>query len=426
MLQQQIPTQYHKIKDIFSNSEITKIKNQAFENFETIGFPNKKHEEWRFSNVQPIVNSEYTFSSESKKIENLNSIINRNLDSYKFVFINGIFNSTLSKIETNELDISTLSEAIKNNTYSEKIEQFLNKSQNNQEHFFSLNTSLFTDGAFVHVKKNSAISKPIEIINISNSENVAPITQPRNLIVIEDNAQVKIIEENKNIGSTSNLINSVSEVFLGQNSIVDYYKIQNDSLNTNLIDTTSITQKRDSVAKVHTFSFGGKFTRNNLNFYQKGENTNSILKGITLISNNQLVDHHTLVDHFVPNCESHELYKGIFDGNSQGVFNGKIIVDKEAQKTNAFQQNNNLLLSDDASINTKPQLEIFADDVKCSHGCTVGQLDEDAMFYLRSRGIPLKKAQSILTEAFCSDVLETVEIEEIKEIVSSEISRKLA
>lgn len=248
---------------------------------------------------------------------------------------------------------------------------------------------------------------------------------PRNLIVIGNNSQAQIIERHQTLNSKANLTNSVTEISVGKNSELDYYKIQNDTTEASLIDNTYISQERDSVASVHTFSFGGKLTRNNLNFVQHAENSNSILNGITIISGDQHVDHHTLVEHKAPYCDSHELYKGIYDDSAHGVFNGKIYVHKDAQKLNSFQQNNNVLLSDKAEIDTKPQLEIFADDVKCSHGCTVGQLDKDAMFYLQQRGIPKAEAKALLLYAFAAEVLEHVQIPQIKTRITGLIASKL-
>ena len=196
-------------------------------------------------------------------------------------------------------------------------------------------------------------------------------------------------------------------------------------VHASLIDNTFVAQERDTVCSVHTFSFGGKIVRNNLNFYQNGEYVDSILKGITILEDKQHVDHHTLVHHIVPNCESHQDYKGIYDDKSTGVFNGKVIVEKEAQKTNAYQQNNNVLISDKATINAKPQLEIFADDVKCSHGCTIGQLDDQALFYMQQRGIPKKEAKALLMYAFANTVLESVKIPELKSRINKLIAKKL-
>ncbi len=249
--------------------------------------------------------------------------------------------------------------------------------------------------------------------------------QPRSLVVAEENAQVQIIERHQSLADHAVWTNAVTEIFAAKNAIVDYYKIQNDRHDASLIDNTYIAQKDSSNVKVHTFSFGGKLTRNNLNFYQKGEHINSTMKGITIIEEQQHVDHYTLVNHEQPNCESHQDYKGIYADKAVGVFNGKIYVDQIAQKTNAFQQNNNILLDDKATINTKPQLEIFADDVKCSHGCTIGQLDEDALFYLRSRGIPKKEAKGLLTYAFANNVLESVAIPALKTRINKLIAMKL-
>uniref|UniRef100_UPI0025D0867F Fe-S cluster assembly protein SufD n=1 Tax=uncultured Winogradskyella sp. TaxID=395353 RepID=UPI0025D0867F len=249
--------------------------------------------------------------------------------------------------------------------------------------------------------------------------------QPRNLVVVDENSHVQIIERHQSLTENPVLTNSVTEIFANKRAIVDYYKIQNDKQSASLIDNTFVNQKDQSLAKVHTFSFGGKLTRNNLNFYQNGERIDSTMKGITIIGDRQHVDHNTLVHHIEPNCESHQDYKGIYDANSTGVFNGKVVVEKLAQKTNAFQANNNILISDKATINTKPQLEIFADDVRCTHGCTIGQLDESAMFYLRSRGIPVKEARGLLMFAFSNNVLDSVKIPEIKQRITKLIAQKL-
>ena len=249
--------------------------------------------------------------------------------------------------------------------------------------------------------------------------------QPRNLIVVEENSHVQIIERHQSLTDNSVLTNSVTEIFAKKRAIVDYYKIQNDNSNASLIDNTFLKQKQESVCSVHTFAFGGKLTRNNLNFYQEGQRIDSILKGVTILGNKQHVDHNTLVHHIEPNCESHQDYKGIYGDRSTGVFNGKVVVEKEAQKTNAYQQNNNVLISDKATINAKPQLEIFADDVKCSHGCTIGQLDNSALFYLQSRGIPPKEAKALMLFAFCNDVVEKIKIPVLKSRINKLLAEKL-
>ena len=305
-----------------------------------------------------------------------------------------------------------------------KIENYFNNVAK-QDNLTSLNTAFAKEGAYIYIPKNTEVEKPIQIINFTTGSEAATMIQPRNLIVAEQNAHVQIIERHQSLTKNAILTNSVTEVFADRHATVDYYKIQNDEVTASLVDNTYIEQKSESTVSVHTFSFGGKITRNNLNFYQKGEHINSILKGITILEGKQHVDHHTLVHHIEPNCESHQDYKGIYNERSTGVFNGKVVVEKEAQKTNAYQQNNNVLVSDKATINAKPQLEIFADDVRCSHGCTIGQLDEQALFYMQQRGIPIKEARGLLMYAFANTVLESVKIPEIKSRITKIIANKL-
>ena len=269
------------------------------------------------------------------------------------------------------------------------------------------------------------VEKPIEIIYFSTGTEAALMVQPRNLVIVGENAHVQIIERHQSLNDNPVLTNSVTEIFAQKRAIIDYYKIQNDTLEANLIDNTYVSQKQESIVSVNTFSFGGNLTRNNLNFYHFGERIVSHLNGITIIGEKQHVDHYTLVQHSTPNCESHQDYKGIFADRSTGVFNGKIFVEQEAQKTNAFQKSNNILLSDKATINAKPQLEIFADDVKCSHGCTIGQLDENAMFYMQTRGIPKKEAKALLMYAFSNAVIESIKIPELKKRITKIIATKL-
>jgi Fe-S cluster assembly protein SufD len=309
--------------------------------------------------------------------------------------------------------------------YKQVIDVYFNKIASKEESLTTLNTAFSREGAYIYIPKNKAPKKPVEILHFATGNEATLMLQPRNLIIVEENAELQVIERHQSLTSNEVLTNSVTEIFAAKNAIVDYYKVQNDTKDASLIDNTYIAQKDKSVVNVHTFSFGGKLTRNNLNFYQNGEYIDSTLKGVTILGEKQHVDHHTLVHHQQPNCESHQDYKGIYGEKSTGVFNGKIIVDKIAQKTNAFQQNNNVLISDQATINTKPQLEIFADDVKCSHGCTIGQLDDDAMFYLQSRGIPEKEATGLLMYAFANNVLESVRLPELKKRINKLIATKL-
>ena len=305
------------------------------------------------------------------------------------------------------------------------IDTYFNKIASKDESLTSLNTAFANEGAYINIPHKKVVHKPIEIMYFSTGNEAALLVQPRNLIVVGENSHVQIIERHQSLNENPVLTNSVTEIFAQKRAIVDYYKIQNDNQEANLIDNTYVSQKQESHVYVHTFSFGGNLTRNNLNFYHFGERLTSTLNGITIIGDKQHVDHYTLVNHAAPNCESFQDYKGIFSDNSTGVFNGKVYVEKEAQKTNAFQKSNNILLSDKATINAKPQLEIFADDVKCSHGCTVGQLDETAMFYMQQRGIPKKEAKALLMYAFSNAVIEGIKIPELKQRITKIIAMKL-
>jgi Fe-S cluster assembly protein SufD len=347
------------------------------------------------------------------------------IDTFKLIFVNGVFNSLLSTATHEGMDICVMSSAISKPKYKMVIDYYFNKIVNKNQHFANLNTSFTKDGAFINIPKNCVVSKPIEIIYFNTGDDAEIMLQPRNLVVVGENSHVQIIERHQSIKENSVLTNTLTEIFAHKRAIVDFYKIQNDLESASLIDNTFVSQQKESIVSVNTFSFGGKFTRNNLEFYQEDERITSNLNGLTLIGKEQLVDHHTLVHHKKPNCESHENYKGLFSDASTGVFNGKIIVDKEAQKTNAFQQNNNMLIDENASINTKPQLEIFADDVKCSHGCTIGQLDDKALFYLRSRGIPEKEAKALMLFAFGNEVIEKIKIPALKERITKIIAKKL-
>lgn len=405
-----------------------KLREDAIRNFEEVGFPTTKLEEWKYTNMRPVLNNEYKLFSEIKDIplsySDVKKYLVHNIDSYHLVFINGVYNSHLSTTTHDEADVCVLSSAMRSGKYQTIIESYYNKIADTKENFVSLNTAYSRDGAYIHIPDKVNLSRPIQITHFTTGDEKL-ILHPRNLIVLGKHASAKIIERHQTLNGLNNLSNSVTEIHVGENSQLDYYKIQNDHHAASLVDSTFSQQERDSVCSVHTFSFGGNITRNSLNFLQKDVNSNSILKGITLGEGKQLIDHHTFVEHMSPNCESHELYRTVLNDYSKGVFNGKVLVDADAQKIDAFQQNNNILLSPNAGVDTVPQLEIFADDVKCSHGCTVGQLDEDAMFYLKSRGIPDKEAKAMMLFAFCSDVMESIEIPELKNKISAIIAHKL-
>ncbi len=404
------------------------IRTEAIRNFEAKGFPTKKEEAWKYTSLNSILKTDFSiFPKEENALEyhQVKKYFLHEIDTYKIVFIDGIYSSYLSETTHDGVDICLMSSALTKPMYQQIVDVYFNKAASKEESLTTLNTAFSREGAYIYIPKNKAPKKPVEIIHFATGNEASLMLQPRNLIIAEENAELQVLERHQSLTGNPVLTNCVTEIFAAKNAIVDYYKVQNDSEHATLIDNTYIAQKDKSVVNVHTFSFGGKLTRNNLNFYQHGEYIESTLKGVTILGEKQHVDHHTLVHHTQPNCESHQDYKGIYGERSTGVFNGKIIVDKIAQKTNAFQQNNNVLISDHATINTKPQLEIFADDVKCSHGCTIGQLDEDALFYLQSRGIPQKEATGLLMYAFANNVLESVRLPELKKRINKLIANKL-
>lgn len=403
-------------------------RSNAIKNFETKGFPTKKDEAWKYTSLRGLQKVDFSiFPKHDTNLEykDVKKYFLHEIDTYKIVFVDGVYSSYLSETTHDGVDVCLMSSAFSKPMFQQVIEVYFNKAASKDESLTSLNTAFCKEGAYIYIPKNKMPKKPIQILHLATGNEAALMLQPRNLIVAEDNAEVQIIERHQSLTSNEVFTNSVTEIFAGKDAIVDYYKVQNDEPTASLVDNTYISQKNSSVVRVHTFSLGGKLIRNNLNFYQNGERIDSTLKGITILGDKQHVDHHTLVHHKQPNCESHQDYKGIFGDSSTGVFNGKIVVDKIAQKTDAFQQNNNVLLSDKSTINSKPQLEIFADDVKCSHGCTIGQLDEEALFYLRSRGIPKKEAKALMMYAFANNVLESVRIPELKSRINKIIAKKL-
>ena len=404
------------------------IRLKAIQNFEKKGFPTKDEEAWKYTSIKPLLKHDFSLFPTTQKpvgFKNVKKYLINEIESYNLIFIDGVFSSFLSSTTHDECDICVLSSALTKPKYKMVVDNYFNTIAKENNSFSELNTAFTKEGAFVHIPKNTIVPKPIQIINFATGSENEVMLQPRNLIVVGENSHVQIIERHQNLSKNTTLTNAVTEIFVHKRGIVDFYKIQNDTEKSSLIDSTFVSQKQQSVASVNTFSFGGKLTRNNLEFYQEGERITSNLNGIAVLNNKQHVDNHTLVNHKFPNCESHELYKGIYADKSTGVFNGKVIVQQAAQKTNAFQQNNNILIGDNATINAKPQLEIFADDVKCSHGCTIGQLDESALFYMQSRGIPKPSAKALLLYAFGNEVVNKIKIPQLKSRITKLIAEKL-
>ncbi len=409
------------------NTDLHDVRNEALKIFENKGFPTRKEEAWKYTSLNAVLANDYNIlpKNESEvEWKDVQKYFLNDVDSYKVVFINGVFSSHLSSTTHDGLDVCLMSSALTKPKYKMIIDAYFNQAIDKEDSLSNLNTAYAFEGTYINIPKSTVVQKPIEIIYFTTGTNPV-FVQPRNLVIVGENAHVQIVERHQSLTEEAVVTNSVTEIFAAKRAIVDYYKLQNDVQTANLVDNTYIKQKQESRVSVHTFSFGGNITRNNLNFYQQGERIDSTLKGITIIGDKQHVDHYTLVNHEQPNCESHQNYKGIFGDRSTGVFNGKIYVNKIAQKTDAFQQNNNILLTDKATLNTKPQLEIFADDVKCSHGCTIGQLDETAMFYMQQRGIPKKEAKALLMYAFTDEVLSSVAIPDLQLKLQKLISMKL-
>jgi len=409
-----------------SNTHATRLK--AIKSFEQHGFPTKKEEDWKYTNLKPLLKHDYCLFPTTKNpvgFKNIRKYLLNDIETYTLIFIDGVFSSFLSTTTHDDCDVCVLSSALNRPKYHMVVDNYFNKIAKESESISQLNTAFTIEGAFINVPKNTIVPKPVQIIYFSTGSEKEVMLQPRNLVIVGENSHVQIIERHQNLSDEVTFTNTVTEIFANKRAVVDYYKIQNDTKNSSLIDSTYVSQKMQSVASVNTFSFGGKLTRNNLEFYHEGEGITSNLNGISILNDKQHVDNATLVNHKFPNCESHELYKGIYSDKSSGVFNGKVVVKRDAQKTNAFQQNNNILIDDGATINAKPQLEIFADDVKCSHGCTIGQLDESALFYMQSRGIPKKEAKALLLYAFGNDVVEKIKIPQLKTKIAKFIATKL-
>ena len=288
-----------------------------------------------------------------------------------------------------------------------------------------MNTAFANDGAFIYIPDNVTVIDPIHIISINGNAEENILSQPRNLIITGKNSKVTIIETYNSITDKAHFTNVVTEVIAGENSNIEMYKIQDENLNSFQVSLTQVEQKKNSVFTVYTVTTGGAIVRNDVNSVLDDEGCETHLYGLYLTDGSQHVDNHTLMDHAKPHCLSNELYKGVLNGKSRAVFNGKVFVRPDAQKTNAYQSNKNILLSPDATVDTKPQLEIYADDVKCSHGATVGQLDEESLFYLRSRGISKDMARSILIRAFANDIFDEMKNNELHEHLNNMVFEKL-
>ena len=392
------------LKSYSEGVQISTEKKELFTSFMSKGFPTTKDEEWKYTSLKKIVTKDYT-------IENTGEIIDSStVEKYSLGFENRIIFSDGKLI-------------VSPNIKGVSINGFSNFGSNTTDSILQLNKALAQNGFTISVDKNTVLESPIEILFFATTEN--NFSQYRNLISVGDNTEVKFVERIQTLNDSTSMVNHFTQIHCAKNTKVEYNKIQNNTPESRLIDTVNVYQEQDSTCDINTLIFGGSFTRNNLNFEQNGSNCESNMNGISILDDNQLADNHTFVDHKSAHCRSNEMYKGVYLGHSKGVFNGKIMVRPDAQKIDAFQSNNNLLLSDNSTIDSKPQLEIYADDVKCSHGCTIGQLDEKALFYMRSRGIGIEEAKAVLTYAFASEAIENISVEEVKLLAQKLLAQKL-
>lgn len=405
-------------------------RKEAIELFQRLGFPAAKDEEYKYTNIAKALDKnigQHTSSAPSNlDARGIEQFMFKDLEANQLVFINGKYRAELSRVISppEEILIQELSGAYAEQP--EKIAKALSQQANpTDDSFIALNTAFALHGLFIETPANSVVKHPVIIHYISDSSQEVSTSQPRNLFLIGRSAELSIVEVYNSVGENSSFTNLVSEVDVQENAQLQYYKLQTETDKALQVNTTNIYQRADSRVSTTTITLGGGLIRNNLNFIVDASNCESNMYGLYYLHGNQHVDNHTTVDHMQPHCQSNELYKGILDDRSIGVFNGKIFVRQAAQKTNAFQSNKNILLTDEATMNTKPQLEIWADDVKCSHGATTGQIGEEEVFYLRSRGLSEASARALLIYAFAADIVEHISIEPLKEYFLSVLSDKL-
>ena len=392
------------------------LRQEAFARFQELGFPNRHHEEWRFTPVTPITEAIFEIAQEASDFKAVENALPKLGAGSRLVFVNGIYSAELSHVTAlpKGVVVTTLTEALQ--AFPEQIESALGQfAITAKQAFVALNTAFLQEGAVILLPRNVVVKDPIHLLYVTVAGETATVSYPRTLVVAKENSQATLTESYVGVGTGTTFTNAVTEIVLAENAVIDHYKLQQETSSAYHIALMQIALARSSNFSSHNIAIGGSLVRNEANAVLGGEGIECTLNGLYLADDRQLIDNHTAIDHAMPHCNSHELYKGILNGNGRGVFNGKIFVREDAQKTDAKQTNQTLLLSREAQINTKPQLEIFADDVRCTHGATVGQLNAEALFYLRSRGIGEEEARSLLIYAFASDVIDRVQIPALRD-----------
>ena len=426
-----------------AGSWIHQLRRQAIARFGELGFPTTHQEEWKYTNVAPLVRVPFQPAGEQARLrsvdlpspdllspEELARAPLAGVAKNRLVFVNGSYSVELSSTAglPEGIRAVSLAEALAGEAgRSGELEQHLARHAGyDQQPFVALNTAFLEQGAFLRIPRGLVLEEPIQLLFVSTGDAAPHISHPRNLILLERESQVAVVESYVGLGETVYFTNAVTEIVVGENAVVQHYKLQQESQRAFHVATVQVRQARSSVFTNHNISLGGALVRNDLTAVLDGEGAECTLNGLYLGTGRQHIDNHTTLDHARPHCSSHETYKGILDGRATGVFNGGIIVRQDAQKTNAKQSNRNLLLSEAAVINTKPQLQIWADDVRCTHGATIGQIDQDALFYLRTRGIDQQAARHLLTYAFASELLGQMNLEAVRGWAETELFAQLA
>jgi Fe-S cluster assembly protein SufD len=398
------------------------VRRAGLERFRDLGFPKAHDEAWKYTNVAPILRVPFAPAAEVslRRIERLEAG-----EGAQIVFVNGRYAPELSSDgpRGDGVEVASLREVLA--ARPEGAESHLAKIERDGNAFAAVNSALFEDGAFVRIPAGLVVAEPIHLVFLSEPDFGPTVSHPRNLVIAESGSQAAIVESWIGAAGALYFTNAVTEVVVGEGAVLDFYKLERESLEAFHVATMEVLEKRDSSFTSHSITLGGALVRNDLNVRLDAPGAGCTLNGLFLGSGTQHLDNHTLIDHAQPHGTSRELYKGIMSGKSRGVFNGRIIVRQDAQKTDAMQTNKNLLLSKEALVNSEPALEIFADDVKCRHGSTIGQLDETAMFYLRSRGIGEEEARNLLVYAFASDVASRIRIAPLRALVEEHLGLRL-
>jgi Fe-S cluster assembly protein SufD len=409
--------QFERTMNGGTHSWLHRIRKNALDRFVQLGFPTTHDEEWRFTNVAPITRIPFKPSDpkpDALTISDISRFTVCEARCTQLVFLNGYYSESLStvKLLPKGVQIISLAAALERNR--DLLEPLLAESLSRSDPFASLNAAFMADGAFVYIPSGVVLKDPIHLLFLSAGQTDPRISVPRSVILVGDNSQASLVESYAGLDQGKYFTNSMTEVHIGANCAVDHYRLQRESEDAFHVSSLEVHQNRDSSYASHSLSLGGSLARSNIKVVLEGTGADCELNGLFVAKGRQHVDNHTTIDHARANCDSRELYKGILDDASTGVFDGTIIVRKDAQKTNARQTNKNLLLSKEAGVNTNPRLRILADDVKCAHGATIGQLNEEELFYLRSRGIEKDAARTLLTYAFASELLGAVKIKPIQ------------